>query len=208
MLPDASTIHCPVLIIASKEDKLVHYSHADKIYQAILHRNKEILFIKGEHYDMREEKVIRYAINFLATATTKGLNSCKNIPQLHSSKALRYAVPYFKKSEAVDKPSARSVIKDNPINNSLDLKVQRSPALADRMKTHGSPNPSDSNHSNDKNPPKNSSKSGADLGSNTINRGNAGRQKQGVGSMGLDANYEEHIINSYKTPYFEGSRWK
>ena len=40
LLPDASIIKCPVLLIASKDDKLIHYSHADKIYKAILHRDK------------------------------------------------------------------------------------------------------------------------------------------------------------------------
>lgn len=36
----AKKISCPVLLLASKEDKLITYHHSEKIYEAIEHKDK------------------------------------------------------------------------------------------------------------------------------------------------------------------------
>jgi esterase/lipase len=54
LLEDVKCIKCPTLILTSREDKLVLSTHAEKIYAAITHREREIIFIKGEHNALRE----------------------------------------------------------------------------------------------------------------------------------------------------------
>lgn len=49
LLPIAKTIKCPVVLLTSKEDNIVHSLHSEKIYSSIGHRDKEIVFIKGDH---------------------------------------------------------------------------------------------------------------------------------------------------------------
>jgi alpha-beta hydrolase superfamily lysophospholipase len=53
LLEDTKCIKCPVLLLTSKDDKLVISSHSEKIYEAITHKDREIMFIRGEHNSKR-----------------------------------------------------------------------------------------------------------------------------------------------------------
>lgn len=44
---DIDSLDCPILILASKNDTLIHYHHSEDIYKQITHQNKELHFIKG-----------------------------------------------------------------------------------------------------------------------------------------------------------------
>jgi esterase/lipase len=49
LLPDIKYIKCPIFIITSTDDTLVPAAHSERIYQNIGHKDREILFIKGQH---------------------------------------------------------------------------------------------------------------------------------------------------------------
>lgn len=60
-----------MLLLTSKEDKLVQSSQSEQIYEAIRHREREIMFIKGEHNSNREIETVEYVIGF-------AYESCEN----------------------------------------------------------------------------------------------------------------------------------
>ena len=120
-----SIIKCPVLIIASKEDKLINYSHAEKIYEAILHKDREIYFIKGEHYDMREDSTVRHIINFINNTCRTSNRLEKHNPLTFSSKLPKYALPSRNSNSefSMEKNSQvhKSLVKSISINQSADV---------------------------------------------------------------------------------------
>jgi esterase/lipase len=62
LLEDVKYIQCPTLLLTSKDDKLVLSTHSEKIYEAITHKDREIMFIRGEHNAIREHDAIANTI--------------------------------------------------------------------------------------------------------------------------------------------------
>lgn len=116
LLEDIKLIKCPVLLLTSKDDKLVNSNQSEKIYEAISHRDREIMFIKGEHNSSRDTQTIQYILNFAHQSTNKKRESKQNL--VKSSKLLNYRV----KNNLVVSSAIASKSSKKLQNNSLEVR--------------------------------------------------------------------------------------
>lgn len=61
----------PALFIVSKDDKLVAWSNSQRLLDAHPHRDKEILFVHGDHNEFRDANAVTKIADFLANRTRR-----------------------------------------------------------------------------------------------------------------------------------------
>lgn len=65
---DVETIRCSTMLIASKEDTFISFTHSEDIFTHLkLHENKQIEYIRGQHYENRDQKIVATVYQFFET---------------------------------------------------------------------------------------------------------------------------------------------
>jgi hypothetical protein len=60
-----------LLILAGKDDSMIHYSHSEKLYQSFKGTDKRIILFDGTHNSNRPEEVIDECFEFIFSSILK-----------------------------------------------------------------------------------------------------------------------------------------